>query len=102
MSLSKYLPEKGVRFSGPTVSLQNAAACVLPIRDNKKIVLVMIISSYDAAPDFTHLDVRVHCGYYEFVFMPPKELWEAYSNRTVCPSVRPAFLSGPYLLYSLR
>ena len=44
------------------------------------------------------------------VFMPPKELWEAYSNRTVCPSVspsvrqsvRPAFVSGPYLLYSLR
>ena len=23
------------------------------------------------------------------VFMPPKELWEAYSNRTVRPSVRP-------------
>ena len=23
-------------------------------------------------------------------FMPPKELWEAYSNCTVCPSVRPA------------
>ena len=21
------------------------------------------------------------------VFMPPKELWEAYSNRTVCPSI---------------
>ena len=21
------------------------------------------------------------------IFMPPKELWEAYSNRTVCPSV---------------
>ena len=45
-----------------------------------------------------------------FLFMPPKELWEAYSNRTVCPSVRPsvrqsvrpAFVSGPYLLYSLR
>ena len=44
------------------------------------------------------------------VFMPPKELWEAYSNRTVRPSVRqsvrpsvrPAFVSGPYLLYSLR
>ena len=47
-------------------------------------------------------------------FMPPKELWEAYSNRTVRPSVRPsvspsvrqsvrpAFVSGPYLLYSLR
>ena len=33
--------------------------------------------------------------------MPPKELWEAYSNRTVRPSVRPAFMSGPYLLYSL-
>ena len=44
------------------------------------------------------------------VFMPPKELWEAYSNRTVRPSVRPsvrvsvrpAFVSGPYLPYSLR
>ena len=24
------------------------------------------------------------------VFMPPKELWEAYSNLTVCPSVRPS------------
>ena len=44
------------------------------------------------------------------VFMPPKELWESYSNRTVRPSVRvsvrvsvcPAFVSGPYLLYSLR
>ena len=40
------------------------------------------------------------------IFMPPKELWEAYSNRTVRlsvrQSVRPAFLSGPYLLYSLR
>ena len=35
------------------------------------------------------------------LFMPPKELWEAYSNRTVRPSVRPAFVSGPYLLYSL-
>ena len=22
--------------------------------------------------------------------MPPKELWEAYSNRTVCPCVRPS------------
>ena len=40
------------------------------------------------------------------LFMPPKELWEAYSNCTVrpCvrPCVRPAFVSGPYLLYSLR
>ena len=40
------------------------------------------------------------------LFMPPKELWEAYSNRAVRPSVRPcvrpAFVSGPYLLYSLR
>ena len=32
-------------------------------------------------------------------FMPPKELWEAYSNRTVRPS---RFVSGAYLLYSLR
>ena len=23
-------------------------------------------------------------------FMPPKELWEAYSNRTVRPSIRPS------------
>ena len=41
----------------------------------------------------------------EYFFMPPKELWEAYSNRTVSPSghqsVHPAFVSGPYLLYSL-
>ena len=40
------------------------------------------------------------------IFMPPKELWEAYSNRTVRPSVRQsvrhAFVSGPDLLYSLR
>ena len=43
---------------------------------------------------------------FSILFMPPKELWEAYSNRTVRPSVRPslhpAFVSGPYLLYSLR
>ena len=36
-------------------------------------------------------------------FMPPKELWEAYSNRTVRPSVRPcvrpAFVSGPYPIF---
>ena len=41
-----------------------------------------------------------------YVFMPPKELWEAYSKGTVRPSVhqsvRPAFVSGPYLLYSFR
>ena len=40
------------------------------------------------------------------IFLPPKELWEAYSNRTVRqsirPSLHPAFVSGPYLLYSLR
>ena len=37
------------------------------------------------------------------IFMPPKELWEAYSNRTVCPSVRLSrFVFGAYLLYSLR
>ena len=39
---------------------------------------------------------------FDFFFMPPKELWEAYSNRTVRPSVRPTFVSGPYLLYFLR
>ena len=44
--------------------------------------------------------------YSKFFFMPPKELWEAYSNRTVRSSVRqsvrPALVSGPYLLNSLR
>ena len=34
-----------------------------------------------------------------YIYMPPKELWEAYSNRTVRPS---RFVSGAYLLYSLR
>ena len=37
--------------------------------------------------------------------MPPKELWEAYDNRTVHPvvSVRLyCFMSGAYLIYSLR
>ena len=33
------------------------------------------------------------------LFMPPKELWEAYSNCTVRPS---RFVSGAYLLYSSR
>ena len=38
-----------------------------------------------------------------WVFMPPKELWEAYSNCTVRPRVRPSrFVSGAYLLDSLR
>ena len=32
-------------------------------------------------------------------FMPQKELWEAFSNHTVRPS---RFVSGAYLLYSLR
>ena len=32
-------------------------------------------------------------------FMPPKELYEAYSNRTVRLS---RFVSGAYLLYFLR
>ena len=26
----------------------------------------------------------------KYIFMPPKELWEAYSNRTVRPSVSPS------------
>ena len=74
----------------------------------------------------THFDIGCHQVHYPGsptcvvrrvvckLFMPPKELWEAYSNRTVRPSVRqsvrpsvrqsvrPAFVSGPYLLYSLR
>ena len=31
--------------------------------------------------------------------MPPKEFWEAYSNRTVRPS---RFVSGAFILYSLN
>ena len=31
------------------------------------------------------------------VFMPPKELWEAYSNRTVRPSVSPSVCPSVYL-----
>ena len=35
--------------------------------------------------------------------MPPKQLWEAYSNHTVRLSVcLSRFVSGAYLLYSLR
>ena len=36
-----------------------------------------------------------------FLFMPPMELWEANSDRTVRPSLS-RFVSGAYLLYSLR
>ena len=36
---------------------------------------------------------------FKAVFMPPKKLLEAYSNRTVRPF---RFVSGAYLLYSLR
>ena len=38
--------------------------------------------------------IRSNC-----LFYAPKELWEAYSYRTVRPS---RFVSGAYLLYSLR
>ena len=64
------------------------------------------------------LDLSVMLGNYlqqttflDVFFMPPKELWEAYSNRTVRQSVRPSvgpsvrpscFVSGAYLLYSLK
>ena len=40
-------------------------------------------------------------GRFSYIFMPPKELWEAYSNRTVRPSVHPA--SCPvHISYILR
>ena len=29
----------------------------------------------------------MECATNRSFFMPPKELWEAYSNRTVCPSI---------------
>ena len=54
-----------------------------------------------AGTEFRYLSVLTITAS-KMIFMPPKELWEAYSNRTVRPSVRPAFVSGPYLLYSLR
>ena len=42
-------------------------------------------------PGFMNLD-RLILGFIEIMhfFMPPKELWEAYSNRTVRPSVSPS------------
>ena len=33
--------------------------------------------------------------------MPPKELWEAYSNRTVRPSVRPCVRPSPFRVWSI-
>ena len=46
----------------------------------------------------------VHIFSVYFHFMPPKELWEAYSNRTVRLSVRPAV--GPvhisYILWGMN
>ena len=45
---------------------------------------------YIKTPHFT-----IMYSFFVVVFMPPKELWEAYSNRTVrlsvCQSVRPSF-----------
>ena len=35
------------------------------------------------------------------VFMPPKELWEAYSNRTVSPSVRPSVRPSRFRVRSI-
>ena len=35
------------------------------------------------------------------IFMPPKELWEAYSNRTVRPSVRPSISPSRYRVRSI-
>ena len=38
----------------------------------------------------------------EFVFvMPPKELWEAYSNRTVRPSLRPSIRPSRFRVRSI-
>ena len=44
-------------------------------------------------PDSLNLRSGILCcvgGVNEVIFMPPKELWEAYSNRTVRPSVSPS------------
>ena len=35
------------------------------------------------------------------LFMPPKELWEAYSNRTVCPSVSPSVRPSRFRVQSI-
>ena len=42
-------------------------------------------------PDHAHL----------LFFMPPKELWEAYSNRTVRPSVRPCVRPSRFRVRSI-
>ena len=47
-------------------------------------------------PQFTEPWVGLQCvivvfrDHTQLLFMPPKELWEAYSNRTVRPSVSPS------------
>ena len=37
----------------------------------------------------------------QVVFMPPKELWEAYSNRTVRPSVSPSVCPSRFRVRSI-
>ena len=38
-----------------------------------------------------HAEIRNEQGVFISFIMPPKELWEAYSNRTVRPSIRPCY-----------
>ena len=54
---------------------------------------------YDQAVElFLMLHGGSYTGLEVMIFMPPKELWEAYGNHTVRPS---RFVYGVYLLYSL-
>ena len=53
---------------------------------DRLIDLINLAQCYGQIQSLTHL-IRVLIIP---VFIPPKELWEAYSNRTVRPSVRPS------------
>ena len=56
-------------------------------------------SSGGASRFICHKKIKNLRQRFSLFFMPPKELWEAYSNCTVRPS---CFVSGAYLLDSLR
>ena len=62
---------------------------------NRIVEFVLFICIFTIACEMLH-------NIQSIIFMPPKELWEAYSYHTVHLSVRLSrFMSGAYLLYSL-
>ena len=64
-----------------------------------KLIFFQESQIYSPPPQILRIHVIQYKTLWSVLFMPPKELWEAYSNRTVRPS---RFMSGAYLLYPLR